>query len=29
MAKALEAIREMEVELRSVDIYAALAEVAR
>ena len=29
MAKALEAIREMTVELRSVDIYAALAEVAR
>lgn len=29
MAKALEVIREMEVELRSVDIYTALAEVAR
>jgi hypothetical protein len=29
MAKALEAIRTMEVEMRSVDIYAALAEVAR
>jgi len=29
MAKALEAIRTMNVEMRSVDIYAALAEVAR
>jgi len=29
MAKALEAIGDMAVELRSVDIYAALAEVAR
>jgi hypothetical protein len=29
MAKALEEIRTMEVALRSVEIYAALAEVAR
>jgi len=29
MAKALEAIRTMDVAMRSVDIYAALAEVAR